>query len=55
VVLDFSDLLILGMALPNLIVVYMLRGRIKSEMENYIRKYQLSCYSCPLWGRSSAG
>jgi AGCS family alanine or glycine:cation symporter len=41
VVLDFSDLLILGMALPNLIVVYMLRGRIKSEMENYIRKYQL--------------
>ena len=41
VVLDFSDLLILGMALPNIIVLYLLRGRIKSEMENYIRKYQL--------------
>jgi alanine or glycine:cation symporter, AGCS family len=41
VVLDFSDLLILGMALPNLIAVYLLRGRIKREMENYIRKYSL--------------
>lgn len=36
VVLDFSDLLILGMSLPNLIVVYMLRGRIKAEMGRYM-------------------
>jgi AGCS family alanine or glycine:cation symporter len=41
VVLDFSDLLILGMSLPNLVVVYMLRHRIKREMDNYIRKYSL--------------
>lgn len=41
VVLDFSDLLILGMAFPNLIVVYMLRGRIKREMDKYIAKYKL--------------
>lgn len=41
VVLDLSDLFILGMALPNLVVVYMLRGRIKSEMDNYIKKYNL--------------
>ena len=41
VVLDFSDLLILGMAFPNLIVVYLLRKRIKAEMEAYMRKFNL--------------
>ena len=41
VVLDFSDLLILGMALPNIVVLYVLRGRIKSEMDAYIAKYKL--------------
>lgn len=38
VVLDFSDLLILGMAFPNLIVVYMLRKRIRDEMQAYMAK-----------------
>ena len=38
VVLDFSDLLILGMSLPNIIVLYLLRKRIKSEMSAYIQK-----------------
>jgi len=37
VVLDFSDLLILGMALPNIVVLYFLRARIRSEMETYMR------------------
>lgn len=41
VVLDFSDLLILGMSFPNLIVVYLLRHRIKNEMNAYIGKYGL--------------
>ncbi len=36
VVLDFSDLLILGMALPNLIAVYLLRRRIRDEMLAYM-------------------
>jgi AGCS family alanine or glycine:cation symporter len=36
IVLDFSDLLILGMSLPNIIVLYFLRGRIKAEMEKYM-------------------
>jgi AGCS family alanine or glycine:cation symporter len=36
IVLDFSDLLILGMALPNLIAVFLLRGRIRSEMKKYM-------------------
>ncbi len=35
IVLDFSDLLILGMSLPNIIVLYFLRGRIKAEMQSY--------------------
>jgi AGCS family alanine or glycine:cation symporter len=38
VVLDFSDLLILGMAFPNLIVVYLLRKRIRDEMNAYMAK-----------------
>ncbi len=41
IVLDFSDLLILGMSLPNIIVLYLLRGRIKLEMNNYIARYKL--------------
>ena len=41
IVLDFSDLLVLGMALPNIIVLYLLRGRIKHEMNSYMARYQL--------------
>jgi len=41
-VLDFADLLSLGMSLPNLIGVYIMRKRIKSEMELYISKYGIS-------------
>ena len=36
-ILDLSDLFILGMSLPNIIVLYFLRGRIKSEMDAYMR------------------
>jgi AGCS family alanine or glycine:cation symporter len=36
IVLDFSDLLILGMSLPNIVVLYFLRGRIRAEMETYM-------------------
>jgi AGCS family alanine or glycine:cation symporter len=38
VVLDFSDLLILGMSFPNIIVLYFLRRRIRDEMQAYMRK-----------------
>lgn len=38
VVLDFSDLLILGMALPNITALYLLRKRVRSEMLNYMEK-----------------
>ncbi|MDX1975576.1 MAG: amino acid carrier protein [Rickettsiales bacterium] len=36
IILDFSDLLILGMSLPNIVVLYCLRKRIKAEMLAYI-------------------
>jgi len=35
IILDLSDLLILGMSLPNIIVLYFLRKRIRSEMLSY--------------------
>lgn len=38
VVLDLSDLFILGMALPNLIVVYALRKTIRNELDTYVQK-----------------
>ena len=41
IVLDFSDLLVLGMSLPNIVVLYLLRGRIKQEMKSYIVRYKL--------------
>lgn len=39
IVLDFSDLLILGMSLPNILALYILRKTIRSEMDRYTAKY----------------
>ena len=36
--LDFSDLLILGMAFPNLLGVYILHGSVKKELNEYLAK-----------------
>jgi AGCS family alanine or glycine:cation symporter len=36
VIMDLADLLILGCALPNIIALYLLRGKIKAEMVRYI-------------------
>ncbi|MBD3789562.1 MAG: alanine:cation symporter family protein [Campylobacterales bacterium] len=36
--LDFSDLLILGMALPNLIGLYLLQGDVKANLDLYMKK-----------------
>jgi AGCS family alanine or glycine:cation symporter len=38
VVLDLADLLILGMAVPNILALYLLRGKIKAEMLRYMAK-----------------
>ena len=39
-VLNFGDLMILGMALPNLIGVYLLSGKVRSALDDYWSKYQ---------------
>ncbi len=39
VVLDLSDLLILGMSLPNILALYLLRNTIKKEMLTYAKKH----------------
>ena len=39
-ILDFSDLLILGMALPNILGVALLSGRVKRALDEYWGKYQ---------------
>jgi AGCS family alanine or glycine:cation symporter len=37
-ILDFSDLMLLGMSFPNLIGVYLLFGKIKEQAEGYMKK-----------------
>ncbi len=39
-VLDFGDLMILGMAFPNLVGVYLLHGKVKHELAAYWAKYK---------------
>jgi len=39
-VLEFGDLMILGMSLPNLIGVYLLHGKVKAALDDYWRKYK---------------
>lgn len=38
--LDFSDLLILGMALPNLIGLYILQGDVSKNLKEYLSKWK---------------
>ncbi|WP_309496921.1 alanine/glycine:cation symporter family protein [Sulfurovum sp.] len=38
--LEFSDLLILSMALPNLIGLYMLQGDVKENLSEYLKKWK---------------
>ncbi len=39
-VLEFGDLMILGMSLPNLIGVYLLHGKVKATLDDYWRRYK---------------
>ncbi len=39
-VIEFGDMMILGMAFPNLIGVYLLSGRIKTELDSYLVKLE---------------
>jgi AGCS family alanine or glycine:cation symporter len=38
--LEFSDLLILAMALPNLIGLYMLQGVVQKNLKSYLSKWE---------------
>jgi AGCS family alanine or glycine:cation symporter len=37
-VIEFGDLMILGMAVPNLVGVLMLSGRVKADLDDYLRR-----------------
>ena len=37
-ILDFSDLLILGMAFPNFIGLYILHGKVREALSSYLVK-----------------
>jgi AGCS family alanine or glycine:cation symporter len=39
-VLAFGDLMILGLAIPNLAGVYLLHGKVKAALDDYWGKYQ---------------
>ena len=39
-ILDFGDLMILGMAFPNLLGVYILSGKVRSLLDEYWTKYR---------------
>jgi alanine or glycine:cation symporter, AGCS family len=39
-ILDFGDLMILGMAFPNLLGVYILSGKVKSLLDDYWSRYK---------------
>ncbi|MES2985112.1 MAG: amino acid carrier protein [Pseudomonadota bacterium] len=41
VVMDLADLLILGCALPNIVALYLLRGKIRAEMKRYMAAHGL--------------
>ncbi len=37
-VIDFGDLMILGMAFPNLVGVLLLSGKVKADLDDYLRR-----------------
>ena len=39
-VLDFGDLMILGMAFPNILGVLLLSNRVKKELDDYWKRYK---------------
>ena len=39
-VLDFGDLMILGMAFPNLVGVFMLSGKVRADLDELLAMYK---------------
>ena len=44
IVLDFSDLLILSMAIPNLIGLYIMSGEVREELRQYVTKLKIGAF-----------
>lgn len=44
IVLDFSDLLILSMAIPNLVGLYILNGEVYAELQSYLKKLKTGVF-----------
>ena len=43
-VIDFGDMMILGMAFPNIVGVVMLSGRIKQELDDYLGRLRSGAF-----------
>jgi AGCS family alanine or glycine:cation symporter len=43
-VIEFGDMMILGMAFPNLVGVVLLSGRVKRELDSYLEKLQAGVF-----------
>tara|TARA_B100001123_G_scaffold434370_2_gene560818 strand:- start:1322 stop:2992 length:1671 start_codon:yes stop_codon:yes gene_type:complete len=43
-VLDFGDLMLLGMALPNLVGIYLLQGKVRTALDNYWQQLRAGEY-----------
>ncbi|MEC8300154.1 MAG: alanine:cation symporter family protein, partial [Planctomycetota bacterium] len=37
-ILDFSDIMILGMSLPNILGLYILSGKVRGNLDEYMEK-----------------
>ena len=51
-VLEFGDLMILGMAFPNLVGVIMLSGKVKRDLDDYLGR--LRAGQMPVYERGEA-
>ena len=57
-VLDFSDLMVLGMAFPNILGVAILSGKVKERLDDYwgrLKSGEMQPTRCPHCGRSRGG
>jgi len=43
-VLDFGDLMLLGMALPNLVGIYLLQGKVRTALDDYWQRLRAGEY-----------
>ncbi|MEX2467677.1 MAG: alanine/glycine:cation symporter family protein [Gemmatimonadota bacterium] len=52
-ILNFGDLMILGMAFPNLLGVYILSGKVKSMLDDYWKRYKSDQFKVYETGKSA--